>query len=400
MKENVEAFCKKYAVERRGSGSLKWDALEERFGNKDLLAMWVADMEFMAPEEVREALVKKAAHGAFGYSLTPDEYYETILDWHKKRHQIEVKKEWLRFSHGVVSAVYYLVNAFTEPEDRILILTPLYYPFRKIGKDTGRKVVQLELLENSDGSYDIDFEAFERKIIEENVKIFIQCSPHNPIGRVWSEEELKKVMDICLAHNVLVVSDEIHQDITRPGVEFFGALRMGEEYYSNLIVVNAATKTFNLAALLHSQIFIPDEKKREIYDTHVRSFQHSDSSIFGIEATKAAYQHGEEWLDAFLEVLDYNFKMLKNILNEQAPLIQITELQGTYLAWLDLRQYLKAEQVEPFMQDVCGLAINYGEWFGEQAKGFIRINLATEPRYVKYAAEVIAEKITDYQKEK
>lgn len=390
---NIENFCEKYGVNRLGTNSLKWDALDQRFGNKNLIAMWVADMEFKVPDAVTDALIKRIQHGVYGYSYVPDEYYEAFFNWQKKRHNINLDKDWIRFSTGVVTALYWFVNAFTKPNDSVIIITPVYYPFHNAVIDNNRNLIRSELI-NKNGKYEIDFEDFEKKIIENDVKLFIQCSPHNPAGRVWTENELEKVLKICKKHNVLVVSDEIHQDIIIGKNKFISALSVANgKYADNLIVATAPSKTFNLACLLNSHIIIPNNEIRNKYDAYVKTVNQTEVSILGQVATEAAYRNGEEWLDNLLEVIKYNFNYVKNTLNERAPKINVAELEGTYLAWLDLREYIKPEDTKDFIQNKCGLAIDFGEWFSDKCKGFVRLNMATDPKYVKQAMENIIKNI-------
>lgn len=308
----MQKFVDMYSVERRNTRCLKWDALEERFGDPNLVAMWVADMEFKAPRAVSEALVERAEHGVFGYSVTPDSYYEAYFNWQQKRHGIHLEKEWIRFSTGVVQELYNLVNIFTEEEDAVIIITPVYYPFHNAIRDTNRKLVRSELI-NEDGKYRIDFDDFEKQIVENNVKLFILCSPHNPVGRVWSEEELETVLEICKKHHVFVIADEIHQDIMLGKRKFISALNVkNRTFHDNLVVVTAPSKTFNLACLLNAHTIIPDEKIREKYDQAIKTINQTEKSLMGQIAAEAAYTHGEEWVESLLEVIRHNFNYLKN----------------------------------------------------------------------------------------
>jgi cystathionine beta-lyase len=390
---SIQEFCEKYSMDRKGTNCLKWDALEERYGDKDLIAMWVADMEFKAPEAVISAMKIRIEHGIFGYSYVPDSYYKSFIRWEKNEHNYEVNKEWIRFSTGVVGALYNFVDAFTNPGDSVIILTPVYYPFHNAVKDTGRKLITSELL-NTGGLYTIDYENFEKNIIQNEVKLFIQCSPHNPVGRVWTEAELDKVLSICKKHNVIVVSDEIHQDIIMKGnKQISSAIVNGGKYADNLITVTAPSKTFNLAGLLSSNIIISNEEIREQYDAYRKAVNGAEVSILGLIAAEAAFNHGEEWLDSLLDVIEHNYNYAKNALNEGAPKIIISPLEGTYLVWLDLRAYINPEDTKAFIQDKCRLAVDFGEWFGENNKGFVRLNLATDPKYVEIAVDNIINNI-------
>ena len=390
-----EKFLKEYLVERKGTYSLKWDALDKRFGNADLISMWVADMEIKAPKEVIEALKERCEHGVFGYSYVSDEYYNSVINWLKEKHNYEIKKEWLRFTNGVVTAIYCFVNIFTKVDDAILILTPVYYPFHNAVKDNNRKLITCDL-KNTDGYFTIDYDEVEKKIVENKVKLFIQCSPHNPAGRVWKEEELAKILEICKIHNVLVISDEIHQDIIMKGYKHIpSAIVANGKYADNLITVSAASKTFNLAGLIHSNIIISNAELRKKYDEEIKKINQTEINILGMLATQVAYEKGSEWLENVKEIIEDNFNYLKTELNKHIPEITITNLEGTYLVFLDLRKIIPIDKVKEFIQDKCNLAIDFGEWFGASFKGFIRVNLATDPEIVKKAVENI---ITEYKK--
>ncbi|WP_315322790.1 MalY/PatB family protein [Fusobacterium pseudoperiodonticum] len=390
-----EKFLKEYLVERKGTYSLKWDALDKRFGNANLTSMWVADMEIKAPKEVIEALKERCEHGVFGYSYVSDEYYNSVINWLKEKHNYEIKKEWLRFTNGVVTAIYCFVNIFTKVDDAVLILTPVYYPFHNAVKDNNRKLITCDL-KNTDGYFTIDYEEVEKKIVENKVKLFIQCSPHNPAGRVWKEEELAKILEICKKHNVLVISDEIHQDIIMKGYKHIpSAIVANGKYADNLITVSAASKTFNLAGLIHSNIIISNDELRKKYDKEIKKINQTEINILGMLATQVAYEKGSEWLENVKEIIEDNFNYLKTELNKNIPEITITNLEGTYLVFLDLRKIIPIDKVKEFIQDKCNLAIDFGEWFGASFKGFIRINLATDPEIVKKAVESI---ISEYKK--
>ena len=390
-----EKFLKEYLVERKGTYSLKWDALDKRFGNADLISMWVADMEIKAPKEVIEALKERCEHGVFGYSYVSDEYYNSVINWLKEKHNYEIKKEWLRFTNGVVTAIYCFVNIFTKVDDTILILTPVYYPFHNAVKDNNRKLITCDL-KNTDGYFTIDYDEVEKKIVENNVKLFIQCSPHNPAGRVWKEEELARILEICKKHNVLVISDEIHQDIIMKGYKHIpSAIVANGKYADNLITISAASKTFNLAGLIHSNIIISNDELRKKYDEEIKKINQTEINILGMLATQVAYEKGSEWLENVKEIIEDNFNYLKTELNKHIPEITITNLEGTYLVFLDLRKIIPIDKVKEFIQDKCNLAIDFGEWFGASFKGFIRINLATDPEIVKKAVESI---IFEYKK--
>ncbi|MEI0611919.1 MalY/PatB family protein [Brachyspira pilosicoli] len=384
----MEDFIKKYAVNRKNTNSLKWDALDVRFGDPDLTAMWVADMEFKTPEAVREALVNRVEHGVFGYTYAWDSYFEAFFNWQKSRYNIDLKKEWISFSTGVVISIYWLVNAFTKVNDSVLILTPVYYPFHNAVKDNNRKLVKCHL-KNTNGEYTIDYKKLEEDIVKNDAKLVIFCNPHNPAGRVWKKEELEKAFSIFRKHNLYIISDEIHQDINLGINPFVSALTLDNknDFIDKLIVLTSASKTFNLACLLNSHIIIPDDNLRKIYSNYIKTVNQTEINILGMIATEAAYRNGSDWLDGLLKVIKYNYEYLKEELNSKIPEIILTPLEGTYLSFLDLKNVVSEDRVKEFIQDDCRLAIDFGEWFGEQCKSFVRINLATEHKYVEFAVK-------------
>lgn len=389
----AQEFCKKYSVERRGTNSLKWDALDVRFGDPDLLSLWVADMEFKTPEQTVEALKKRAEHGVFGYSFTPDSYYNAFIKWEKSHHGYEVKKDWLRFGPGVVACIYWLVGMFTQPGDSAVIMTPVYYPFHNAVKDSGRRLICSELV-NTNGYYTVDFEKFEREIADNDAKMFILCSPHNPAGRVWEESELDRMLAICQKHNVLVISDEIHQDLVIGDKKHIpSAIVSGGKYSHNIITLNAPSKTFNLAGLLNSHLIIEDDALRAKYDANIKIINQIESNIMGLTAGEASYTYGEEWRMGLIATIKANFEYLRDSFAKELPAVIVTPLEGTYLTWLDLRAFLKPEEVKPFVQGKCRIAVDYGEWFGQQCAGFIRLNLATKPEYVHTAVQNLIENL-------
>lgn len=336
----AQEFVKKYLVDRHNTCSSKWDGLQEKFGETDLLPLWIADMEFRTPEAVTDALVERAKHGVFGYSIVPDSYYEAFIQWMQRRHNCHVEKEWIRFSTGCVTGIAWSLAAFTLPGDAVMILTPVYYPFHNVVTNNKRQLVKVPMHYDGNGHCTMDYEAIEKAIVANKVKMFVQCSPQNPMGRVWTEDELDRVLALCEKHHVLVVSDEIHQDLVTGDHPFVSSLAVkGGKYRDNLIVLDSATKTFNLATLIHSHIIIPNPDLRKRYDEFAR----------------------------------------------ELPLLTVCDLEGTYLVMLDLRAYVRPENTKEFVQGQCKLGVDYGEWFGDEYQGFIRWNLATDPALIKEA---------------
>ena len=394
---DFEKFCKENCVERRVTGTLKWDSLQDIFGDADLLALWVADMEIQSPPSVREALAKRVEHGVFGYGRVEDHYYEAFFAWQKKRHGIELAKNNVRFATGVVGSLYTAVRAYTQEKASVVICPPVYYPFYDAILNTGRNLVTCEL-DNQDGHYVLDLEKFEKAVTENQVEMFILCSPHNPVCRVWTEEELDGVLDICKRHNVLVLADEIHQDFaydTNPFVST--ALVKGGKYKDILIILNAASKTFNLAGLIHSHVIIYDEKLMEKYDAYIKSIGSAEANLMGLTAVEAAYRGGEEWFDNVKALIRHNYDYMKQEFAKELPKIVVTPLEGTYLSWIDLRGYIPGKEVEEFIQKKCRLACDVGEWFSFTGHGFIRINLATDTKNIRTAVERIITNIKERQ---
>lgn len=396
----IEEFCSKYTVNRENTNSVKWGTgKDERFKTEGLIPMWVADMEFRAPNEVIDALNKRISHGVFGYTHLWDSYFEAFFNWQKKRYNIDLKKEWISFSSGLVSALYLIVNAFTEKGDNIIILTPVYYPFHNAVKDNERNLIVCDL-KNDNGIFSIDFEEFENKIIKNKVKLLIFCNPHNPVGRVWTEEEMEKVFEICKKHNLYIVSDEIHQDINMGVRPFISALSIKNkntknenDYTDKLIVLNSASKTFNLASMLNSHVIIPNEEIRKTYKKFVSRINRTEFNLLGLIASEAAYRYGENWVDGLLKTIKRNYEYIRTEFNNKIPEIIISPLEGTYLPFFDLRNIVNPNRVKEFIQDDCKIAIDFGEWFGKNFKGFIRVNIATDFKYIDYFVNTVIKQL-------
>lgn len=272
------------------------------------MPLWIADMEFKTCEAITNALAERVKHGVYGYSFVPDEYYDVFSEWMSRRYNFPVKREWLRFSTGCVTGIAWMIHAFTKPGDACMILTPVYYPFFNVVTNKGRKLVTVPL-KYDNGYFTMDYDAIERAITEHNVKMFIQCSPHNPAGRVWSEEELGRVLAICMKHEVLVTSDEIHQDIVTGGRNFVPSAVVANGSYRDIVLtLSSATKTFNLATLLHSHIInnYTNDALMKRYDAFASGLNRTEVSIMGMTATMEGYKHGEEWLSGLLALIRSN----------------------------------------------------------------------------------------------
>lgn len=387
---DFEKFCQENCVERKGTGTLKWDSLEEVFGDADLLPLWVADMEIQSPPAARQAIQARVEHGTFGYAKVTDDYYDAFFSWQKNHHGVTLAKENLRFATGVVGSLYAAVRAYTQPNDGVIICPPVYYPFYDAILNTGRTLVTCEL-DNHDGRFTLDLEKFEKTIAESKAKMFLLCSPHNPVCRVWTEEELEGMFAVCRKHGVLVVADEIHQDFTYDKDHaFFSTALLGDGQYKDmLILLNSGSKTFNLAGLIHSHVIIFDEKLMETYDAYIKSIGSPEVNLMGVVAMGAAFRDGAAWFDQVKALICHNYDYMKQAFAKDAPQIVLTPLEGTYLSWLDLRGYMDGKDVAEFIQKKCRLACDVGEWFSFTGHGYVRINLATDTKYIKMAVERI-----------
>lgn len=376
--------------DRLGTDCNKWDGCEEKFGDENLLPLWVADMDFEAPSCVKQALKKYVDFGVFGYYQIPNRYYEAFINWEKTYHDYDVKKEWIRFAPGVVPAFNWLIHILTNERDGVLITPPVYYPFKDAVVNNNRTLVESPLMRLED-HYELDYEDFERKIKEQNVKLFIFCTPHNPVGRVWKRDEIVKVLDICKKYGVYVIADEIHQDIIMDGYQKVTAAATGN-YDEIMVTLTAATKTFNLAGCQNSIVVIPNESLRKRYDDYLTRLRITGGNAFGYIAVQSAYDGGRKWLDEVLNIIEENYHLMKYVLEEKLPKVWIPKLEGTYLMWIDLGAYVSADEIESVIQKDCGLAVDYGSWFGGEAYGtFIRVNLATREENIRLAAEKIVE---------
>lgn len=376
--------------DRLGTDCNKWDGCEEKFGDEHLLPLWVADMDFEAPSCVKQALKEYVDFGVFGYYQIPNRYYEAFINWEKTYHDYDVKKEWIRFAPGVVPAFNWLIHILTNEQDGVLITPPVYYPFKDAVVNNNRTLVESPLMRLED-HYELDYEDFERKIKEQNVKLFIFCTPHNPVGRVWKRDEIVKVLDICKKYGVYVIADEIHQDIIMDGYQKVTAAATGN-YDEIMVTLTAATKTFNLAGCQNSIVVIPNESLRKRYDDYLTRLRITGGNAFGYIAVQSAYEGGRKWLDEVLNIIEENYHLMKSILEEKLPKVWIPKLEGTYLMWIDLGAYVSADEIESVIQKDCGLAVDYGSWFGGEAYGtFIRVNLATREENIRLAAEKIVE---------
>lgn len=383
-------------IGRRNTGSLKWDVLEERFGSGELLPLWVADMDFRAPPAVIKALSSRVGHGIYGYMTIPPSYYESVASWFQRRYSWDLRKEWIVFIPGVVPAVNFAIQAMTKPGDSIIVQSPVYYPFFRSVEHNGRNLLNNQL-KFVDGRYEMDFDDLRRKARDPSAKLMILCSPHNPVGRVWTKEELQELGDICLENGVTVVSDEIHSDLVHPGFRHTNFASISEKFAQNSITCTSITKTFNLAGLQVSNIIIPNEKIRKDFNAAAEASIELMPNSFAADAVSAAYDHSEDWLDDLLLYLKGNLDFLREFVNESLPDVKFIETEGTYLVWLDFREVEPDPvKLETLMRKNAGVALDEGYIFGPGGEGFERINIACPRTMLKKALEQIASAVDSY----
>lgn len=360
-------------IERKGTDSLKVDGLKGYFGTNDLLPMWVADMDFPAPACVTRAIVERAGHPVYGYTLITPPFYRAVQSWLKTSHQWDVPAEWIVFTPGIVPALSMSVMVYTDPGDKVLLQSPVYPPFFTSIRDNQREIVNNQLIE-IDGKYAIDFGDLEEKLAG-GVKMMFFCNPHNPVGRVWTLQEVKQVVSLCRRYDVILISDEIHSDLVFPGHRHLPAACCGEEI-DNMVICMAPSKTFNLAGLAAAFMIIPDPALREKIKGLINNLHIHHGNIFGMVALKAAYLEGREWLEELIKYLQENRDTVMNFFSSELPLIRPVSLEGTYLVWLDCRDTgLNDLKLKKFFIREAGIAMNPGSSFGPGGSGYFRMNI-------------------------
>ena len=381
-------------INRVGFNSKKWDACEETFGDKEIIPMWIADMDFRVPEKVIEEIEKRAAHGIFGYTGMPDSYLEAVQNWMEKHHGWKIEKEWICHSPGVVSALSFLIDAYTEPGDKIIVQSPVYYPFARSVRTSGRTLLDNPLIQK-DGRYQMDLDGL-RAQLDDSVKMILLCSPHNPVGRVWSREELMELADLCLEHHILMVSDEVHADLLFEGSKHTCFPTLSAEVEKNTILCTGASKTFNLAGLKTSSIIIPDRERREKFKTVLNRYNVASGNIFGLVATEAAYRYGEEWLEQLKKYLQGNLEFMISFMEKELPEIPVVRPEGTYLVWMDFRALgMEDKELEDFCRKKAKIAFDPGYEFGTGGSGYMRANIACPREILERAMENLKKAIRE-----
>ena len=373
---------------REGTDCIKYDRREETFGVKDIIPMWVADMDFNTPDFVVESLQKRLEHQIYGYSFRSSEYFQSMISWIKTRHNWTVEKEWISFSPGIVPALNFCTLAFTQAGDNIIVQPPVYFPFFSAAESHGRNLIYNRLTE-SEGKWDMDYNSLIAGI-DSKTKMIIISNPHNPVGRVWTPEELNNLADICLKNNILIISDEIHCDLVLPGFTHTPMASLSEKIAENTITLIAPSKTFNLAGLSTSSVIIKNPVLRKSFNRIVDNLHVGNGNIFGNTASIAAYTNGHKWLDALLDYIDNNIEFVKDYCEKMIPEIIPVQPEATYMIWLDCRRFgMSGKDLQNFFVHKAGVGMNEGSTFGPGGEGFMRMNLGTTHQTVMKAMEQI-----------
>jgi cystathionine beta-lyase len=371
-------------IDRKNTKCYKWDYNKEIFGKEDLLSMWVADTDFQAPQEVLEILRKRVDHGIFGYTGLTDSFYTSIINWMKNRFDWNIKKDWIVTTPGIVPAINFAVQTYTKKYDKILVQTPVYYPFFTSIENNDRELIisELKLLKDH---YAMDFEDLETKVAD-NIKMMILCSPHNPVSRVWKLGELQQLSELCLKYNVLLLSDEIHSDLILNGNKHIPIPTISKKIANNSLTMFAPSKTFNVAGLSLSFVIIPNKNIRVKFQKTLLNLGLHGGNVFGIEALEASYRYGQKWLDELLIYIENNYTFVQQYLQNNIPKIKALPMEGTYLLWLDCRGMdLTQKELVKFFINKAGLALNDGTKFGKGGEGFMRMNLGCPRKLIMQA---------------
>ena len=368
---------------RCGTNSYKWDSTDD----KEVLPMWVADMDFPTAPCIINALEKRVEHGIFGYTRVPEEYYDAVISWFSRRHQWQIERDWFIYTSGVVPALSAVIKALANEGDNVLTLTPVYNCFFSSIRNNGCKLSSCAL-KYENNTFSIDFDDLERRAADPKTPLLLLCNPHNPSGRVWTREELQRIGDICIKHNVIVVSDEIHCEIVHPGYKYIPFASISEEFQKHSVTCISPSKAFNIAGLQIANIIVENEEWRQRIDKAININEVCDVNPFGVIATIAAYNEGGEWLDQLLQYIHANYLFFKAYCEEHLPQLPVAPLQGTYLAWMDCRLLgIPSEELEEELMKNAKLWLNAGSMYGREGEGFMRWNLACPRQFVKEGLE-------------
>ena len=378
---------------REGTNCIKYDRREQVFGKKDIIPMWVADMDFNTPDFVTSAMRDLLKNDIFGYSFRPPEYYSSIIDWLGYRHSWKIEREWITFTPGIVPALNFCTLAFTRPGDKIIVQPPVYFPFFSAAESHGRIILYNQLKETED-SWVMDLESLAGSI-DDKTRMIILSNPHNPVGRVWTPGELTRLSEICLKNNIVVVSDEIHCDLVLPGFSHTPVASLSKEISENTITCIAPSKTFNLAGLSTSNVIISNPVLRKSFNRVIENLHVGNGNIFGTAASVAAYTYGHEWLDALLVYIDKNVDFVEDYCLKMIPEIVPVQPEATYMIWLDCRKLgMTGKELQNFFVNRAGIGMNEGSTFGPGGEGFMRMNVGTTHRTVIKAMEQIEKAVS------
>lgn len=387
-------------IDRHGTGALKYEVLAERYGRADLLPLWVADMEFETPEFITEALRRRLDHSLFGYTVTPEAYWQAVTDWIESHHGWKVEREWLSFIPGIVKGIGFAVNVFTQPGEKVIIQPPVYHPFRLTPLGNHREVVYNPLIENADGSYSMDFEGLER-VADDKCKLLILSNPHNPAGILWDRETLARLADFCFDHGIIVLSDEIHCDMALWGLRHIPFATVSDKAAQCSITFGAPTKTFNIAGIVSSYSIIPNPQIRRTYYSWLEANELNEPTLFAPIATIAAFTKGEEWRRQMLEYVEENIKFVEYFCLEDLPQIRPLRPQASFLVWLNCRDlHLNQDELNDLFVNRARLALNDGAMFGKEGTGFMRLNVGEPRSMLEKAMNQLKAAVDDLKKNK
>ena len=372
-------------VDRVGTANVKWDLREKIFRNADVLPMWVADMDFEAPECIVKAVQERATHPIYGYTFFENKYFESFIKWVKRRHQWEIEKDWIVFSPGIVTAANAAVLAYSEKGDGVIVQSPVYFPFFDSISRNGRKQLNNQLI-YLDQTYRIDFEDLEKKA--KDAKLILLSSPHNPVSRCWTKEEMLRVGKICLENEVIIISDEIHADLILPGFKHIPLASLSDELAEVTVTCMAPSKTFNVAGFFTSQIIIKNVKLRNRFKKVMESMSLVHGNIFGMVASEAGYAQGDKWLDEMMKYVQGNFDLMQNFFEKELTVLKLAKAEATYLAWIDFSDTgLSNKKIKDKLINEAGLGLSPGSIFGAGGSGFMRMNLGTPQKNISEALE-------------
>lgn len=384
-------------VSRKGTNALKTDVLQQRYGRADLIPLWVADMDFLSPPEITEAIIERAKHGIFGYTCPSQGYYDSIINWIDRKHNWQIKQEWISFIPGVVKGIAFVLDSFTTDKDKVIIQPPVYHPFRIIPTLHHRELVYNPLVLES-GQYRMNITHL-KEIVDADCKVLILCNPHNPGGRVWTRDELVEIADICYENNILVISDEIHSDLAFEGHKHIPFAGVSDKAAQNSITLMAPSKTFNIAGIVSSFSVIPNEKIRKKYHDYLASSELDEGHIFAYLAAQVAYERGGDWLAEAKKYIWDNICFVDEYLKKNIPQIKAIMPEASFLVWLDCRELgLSQKELENLFVNEARLALNTGTMFGKEGEGFMRMNVGSSQVILKEALENLKEAIDKKQK--